>query len=410
MSDGITVTDGATSTPPADSSTTPSTSIQRPQPQPPQPQPQEQLTRAVTPSRSPSLPMFEFDPRNVLNQLSPAQFQQLFASLASQNLLDPTTTSSVPPSASASTNINPNATNLNTGSNLMPYHQQQPFDFSLQQPTSNFAYPFFPPEALIPFESYDSSSSSNGASAGANGAAGLGDMDLALLNSPSSQEQREHEEKMTKQWESAGVIEDDLNGVHSRIHSLAEAFGLDPVLLDNGLSDHAVGVENGDDNNDSMDGLQMGLQGQQQQQQSTSTTTAASGTNTGVEGLPTPSPTTTSGAAATADFDFDSFFNNLSSSTAGLGTDLDSGMDYTSTAFLDEVPTPASSSDQTASPVLSLRQEVVPEVSGVGPAKGTRKRKSDVAIDLDIPGTAPLSTTIKTTSGGGGKSKRRRDK
>ena len=294
----------------------------------------------------------------------------------------------------------------------MPYHQQQPFDFSLQQPTSNFAYPFFPPEALIPFESYDPSSSSNGAGAGANGAAtGLGDMDLALLNSPSSQEQREHEERMTKQWESAGVIEDDLNGVHSRIHSLAEALGLDPVLLDNGLSDHAVGVGSSDDNNDSMDGLQMGLQGQQQQ--STTTTTTATGTNTGVESLPTPSPTTTtSGAAATADFDFDSFFNNLSSSTAGLGTDLDSGMDYTSTAFLDEVPTPASSSDQTASPVLSLRQEVLPEVSGVGLAKGSRKRKSDVAIDLDIPGTAPLSTTttIKTTSGGGGKSKRKRDK
>ena len=51
------------------------------QPQQPQPQ-QEQLARAltrVTPSRSPSLPMFGFDLRNMLSHFSPAQFQQLFA-------------------------------------------------------------------------------------------------------------------------------------------------------------------------------------------------------------------------------------------------------------------------------------------------------------------------------------------
>jgi hypothetical protein len=74
-------------------------------------------------------------------------------------------------------------------------------------------------------------------------------------------------------------------------------------------------------------------------------------------------------------------------------------MDYTSTTFLDEIP-PASSSDHTASSVLSLKQDVTPEVfvvgssgdtftagGGGGPAKCTRKRKSEMAMDLDIPET-----------------------
>jgi hypothetical protein len=75
-------------------------------------------------------------------------------------------------------------------------------------------------------------------------------------------------------------------------------------------------------------------------------------------------------------------------------------MDYTSTAFLDEVPTPASSSDQTASPVLSLKQEVsgvgcngdtfiTATAGGGGPATGTRKRKSEMAMDMNIPETFP---------------------
>ena len=41
-------------------------------------------------------------------------------------------------------------------------------------------------------------------------------------------------------------------------------------------------------------------------------------------------------------------------------------MDYPSTMFLGEVPTPASSSDKTASPVLPLKQDATPELSGVG--------------------------------------------
>ena len=357
-------------TPGPESSTTNST-IQGPQPQSQQPQ-QEQLTRAVTPSRSPSLPMFEFDPRNVLSRFSPAQFQQLLASLASQNLSDPTMTGSAPPTMSAPT-VNPNATNMNTESNLTPYHQQ-PFNFS--QPTSNFGYPFIDPEALIPFGPYDPPS------------------------------EREHEEKMAKEWENTEIMEDNVNGLQSRIHSLAQALGLDAALLDNDFGGRtAERAENDNEKDDGMNELQMGLQGQQFGTSSSSPTAV----------------TTTSGAAPIVDFDFDSFFNGIGSSTTGIGTDLDTGMDYPSTTFLDEVPTPASSSDQTASPVLSLKQDVIPEVSGVGgsgnaftaggPAKGTRKRKSEVTMDLDIPETASLTTPVtKTMTTGGNKSKRRKDK
>ena len=361
-----------------------STSMQQP--------PQEQLSFTVTPSRSPTLPMFEFDPRNVLNHLSPAQFQQLLASLAAQNLLDSTTTGSAPPV----TTVNPNATNSNTESNLTPYHQPT---FDISQPALNFGYPFITPETLIPFESDDPppSSSSTTTSAngvGANGTTNAGDMNLTLLNAASSVEQREHEERMAKQWESAEIMEDDVNGLHSRIHSLAQALGLDPVLLDNDLGGRTVGVEK-DEKDEDMDDLQKGLQGQQ--------LTSATGTT---ETLPTPSATTTAGVAPTVDFDFDSFFNNIASSS----TDMDSGMDFTSTAFLDEAPTPASSSDQTAS--LSLGQDVASEVCGVGgggtggtggggPAMGTRKRKS---VELDNP------TPATKTTAGVNKSKRRKEK
>ena len=377
--------------------------------------------------------MFEFDPRNVLSHFSPAQFQQLLASLASQNLSDPTVTGSAPAAVSAST-VSPNATDLKgTESNLTPYHQQS-FDFS--QPTSNFQYPFIAPENLIPFGPYDPSSPSPSSSLtttsansiGANGTTNPADMNLTLLNSTSSQEQREREEKMAKDWETTELMEDNVNGLHSRIHSLAQALGLDATLLDNDLGGRTAGAENDDEKDDGMNGLRMGLQGQQSC--TTTANTAATGTN---EALPSSSSTATtpSGPVPAADFDFDLFFNNIgSSTTTGLGTDLDSGMDYTSTTFLDEVPTPASSSaDQTASPVLSFKQDVTPEVTGVGgsgntftpagdggggggggPAKGTRKRKSELAMDLDIPETAPSTTSATKTTTGGNKSKRRKDK
>jgi hypothetical protein len=159
---------------------------------------------------------------------------------------------------------------------------------------------------------------------------------------------------MKKEWENAVIMEDNVNQLHPRIHSLAQALGLDPVLLDNDLGGWTVGAENDDEKNDGMNELQMGLQGQQ-----SSTNTTATGTST--EGLPSsssPSPPTSSssGVASTGDFDFDFFFHDIgSSTTSGIGTDLDSGI--TSTRFLDEVPTLVSSSDQTASPVLSLGRD-----------------------------------------------------
>jgi hypothetical protein len=52
---------------------------------------------------------------------------------------------------------------------------------------------------------------------------------------------------MKKGWENAEIMENNVNGLHSRIHSLAQALGLDPVLLDNGFGGRTVGVENDDE-------------------------------------------------------------------------------------------------------------------------------------------------------------------
>jgi len=113
--------------------------------------------------------------------------------------------------------VNPKLTDLkNTDSNLTPYHQQA-FDFS--QPTSNFGYPFIDPEALILFAPYEPSSSSSltktsANSTGSNGTTNSGDMNLTLLISASSQEQREYEERMAKEWENVEITEVNVNGIH----------------------------------------------------------------------------------------------------------------------------------------------------------------------------------------------------
>jgi hypothetical protein len=54
-------------------------------------------------------------------------------------------------------------------------------------------------------------------------------MNFTLLNSASSNE------NMKKEWENAEIMEDNVNGLHSRTHLSAQALGLDPVLLDNDL-------------------------------------------------------------------------------------------------------------------------------------------------------------------------------
>ena len=52
-------------------------------------------------------------------------------------------------------------------------------------------------------------------------------MNFTLLNSASSQEQ----DHMAKEWENAETMEDNVNGLHLGIHSLAQTLGLNPVLL-----------------------------------------------------------------------------------------------------------------------------------------------------------------------------------
>ncbi|KAF8147566.1 hypothetical protein B0H34DRAFT_739175 [Crassisporium funariophilum] len=364
--------------------------------QQPQQQHGKQLSRAVTPSRSPSMPMFEFDPRiqGVLNQLTPLQFQHLIASLASQTLTDPNT---LDPSHSSSTNtINPNATV--TGSHLTPY-QPSSFDYSLPplqhlrtptttattinnntHPSSSYGppVPLITPDGLISFDHYDPSSP-----------VATGDVNLNMINDPQSQ--REHDERMERQWNAAEDIDKDVNALNSSINSLIQTFGLDPSLLDEANMGGGAGGHSSGNNDDEMDGLHLPPPG---------------------SGQPG------SASSVPADFDFDSFFNNLSSSSSSSGPAggmNQDGVDYgdlQSTAFLDEVPTPASTSGEstfTASPVQPLRQ-VSPELVMSGPGGASagrtavgRKRKSDVVMEFD--GAGAESTKTSTA-----KAKRRKDK
>ena len=115
----------------------------------------ERLARAFTPSCSP-FPMFEYDPRNVFNHFSPAQFQQLLASIAFQNLSDPIITSSASPVVSP---VNPIAANLKNAESTPCL--QQAFDFT--QLTSNFGYPFIAPESYKPSTTSPNTTGANAA-------------------------------------------------------------------------------------------------------------------------------------------------------------------------------------------------------------------------------------------------------
>ena len=46
-----------------------------------------------------------------------------------------------------------------------------------------------------------------------------------------------------------------MNGLQFVIHSLAQALGLDPALLDNDIDGPEAGVENDNEHDDDMDGL-----------------------------------------------------------------------------------------------------------------------------------------------------------
>jgi len=323
-----------------------------------------QISRAVTPSRSP--PIIDFDARmnGVLHQLAPFQLQQLLASLASQTITDPSSSSSVPD------NINPSAASTLT--------QYQPSVFDFSQPS-----PIISSDDLISFNQYDPQPPGNAKNS---------------VIAPGQQ----HEPMVQRQWQETEDIDKDVNAINTTINSFIETFGLDPTLLegvDHNESSPALGSSNGG-NNSTM-------------------------------------------APSNSDFDFDMFLNNLAGSGqpgSNIGMDYgsiaaSSGVgDLTNTSFLDEVLTPATSSDMTASPVQSLRQ-VSPEIivngasttngdsstgttmsvinaggsgAGIGSSTGKslagKKRKSDLLVDFD----SMISAEEKGISGG--KSKKRKDK
>lgn len=338
----------------------------------PQPIPPAQGTndvRAVTPTRLNPTPAFGFDTRlqGVLNQLTPAQIQQLVAQLATQPMPDPSPPNPAPPPPASTSNNN----------HIMQY-SPPPFDFSsFNNPSTNSVFaPSLslptPSEGLISFNPYDS------------------------MTQP---------ETVDRHWQAAEDIEKDVNALNTSIHQLIQTFGLDPNMVDAdslGASDMGHTKLPDGSSNPGMSGLS-GLD------------TSLPSTSTAMDFIPSSSTDDASLDINPADFDFDSFFNTLPN---GSGSDV---MDYTadsaSTAFLDEVPSPAS----TASPVQSLRP-LSPEVStgGVGPSGlsgNARKRKSDVS-DLDGAGLggfqagAPATTLLTdvTMSPTTGKAKRRKEK
>jgi hypothetical protein len=80
---------------------------------------------------------------------------------------------------------------------------------------------------------------------------------------------------MKKEWGNAVIMGDNVNQLHSRILSLAQALGfkLDPVLLDNDLGGWTVGAENDDE-------------------KKSSTTTTATGTTEALPSSSSSPPTT----------------------------------------------------------------------------------------------------------------------
>lgn len=183
-------------------------------PQQPQPtsvavqsQPREQLgnqiSRAVTPSRSPS--MIDFDTRinGMLNQLSPLQIQQLLSSLASQTITDTNCSSSVPTDT-----INPSSTSTLT------QYQLPAFDFSQSTTNTSYSHPsIVSSDGLISFDQYDSQ---------------LGDANHSIV----ALGQQQHEQNMQRQWQGTDDIDKDVNAINTSISSFIQTFGLDSALLE----------------------------------------------------------------------------------------------------------------------------------------------------------------------------------
>jgi heat shock transcription factor len=298
----------------------------------------KQLSRAVTPNRSPTT--IEFDPRihNMINQLSPSQLQQLLASLAAQTLTDA-------PTISPSESVNPSAT-----SSLTQY--QPHFDFSQTNPSFN-QLPIV--DGLISFDNYEPQLP--------------GDVAHSVVHSG----QQEHEQGMEKQLRGAEVIGKDLSTVDTSINTLIQHFGLDPSLFD-------------------------GLDQNQSEMNEPTEVVNASHASTVSEfdfdsffnnlsnGPTSPDPTNltpSNPGTGSVGMDYD-----------GIG--VSSGMsDLTSAAFLDEVDTPTASSDMTASPVQPMRQ-VSPDNTTTGTSDADSSPAANLStLNLSSGGVMPFNTTGK---------------
>jgi heat shock transcription factor len=287
------------------------------------------------------------------------------------SLASQTITDSSSSSSLPTDTINPSATSTLT------QYQPSVFDFSQSPPTISS-------DDLISFNQYDPRPPGDG-------------------NHSTVVPGQQHEPTVQRQWQETEDIDKDVNAINTTINSFIQTFGLDPTLLE------------GVDHNESPPTL----------------SSSTGGNNSTM-------------APSNSDFDFDTFLNNLSGSgQSGSNTGMDYGSiaassgvgDLTNISFLDEVLTPATSSDMTASPVQSLRQ-VSPEItvngasttnddsstgttmsvmnaggSSIGTGNSTgkslagKKRKSDLIVDFDHRTSAE-----ETKGSSGGKSKKRKDK
>jgi len=320
----------------------------------------KQISRAVTPNRSPTT--IEFDSRihNMLNQLSPSQTQLLLASLAAQIIADP------PPSIPGET-VNPSATSLT---------QYQPhFDFSQTNPALT-QLPIV--DGLISFDHYEPQLPA----------------DATHPSRP-----QDNEQGMEKQWQAAEEIEKGVSAVDTSINSLIQNFGLDPSILD--------GI---DQNHSEMNEITGGANPSHATVDPEFDFDSLFNILSNVPSSPEPIPDLSNSNPGTESVGMD---------YGGIG----SGMSDFSAAFLDDAHTPTASSDTTASPVQPLRQ-VSPDftmtgtsdadsspaanlvsapfnASTTGKGAGGKKRKSEANFD----GATVMSDATK-----GVKVKRRKDK
>ncbi|TFK22970.1 hypothetical protein FA15DRAFT_621656 [Coprinopsis marcescibilis] len=338
------------SAPSPQSTATPTLQAETPQPTAPQPQPSaNEGERAVTPRQSPSTPNVDFDPRstNFLNQLTPAQLQLLLNSLAANPLPDPNSIPASGPSELPNPTSAPSPSTPST-SHLTPYQPPMEYNF-FPFPTTNTLdhniplYPGspspVPAEGLISF--------------------GLGD------GFP--------QERAELQWQQTKDIDRDVNALNTSIQNLIQTFGLDPNLLAEAAS-HAPPAPSTSNH------------------PSSSTLPSLAPTSSDIPNLDDHSTSSLlhdlGPLSSTADFDFDSFFQALPA--APEGADMDYG-DLASSAFLDEVPSPANS----VSPIQNLRH-LSPEVTS-----SANTSPAALKNGLNVP---PLlsSASVGTGAGGGG--------